>query len=276
MAPSLGVTYDPRRPDPAGGGHRGFTDEELDAVRNRARDALQDGPNRFRRLETDKPNASDHSAPPTPDAGPTGPEQSEPDRSTDDPPWDTTPVNPDLPWFPSQNPARLLWWSEWETWTGPERAAAPAWAMAADLGVWAEFGWTALDPWFRDALERNGFGAPAWAAIRRAAWLAKSGVPYVTPDAIEALPDEALEPLTEADAVEAGPESPRPDGPTVPKATTKTAKTVRRDLASAVPPAALGRRRAADEGPGTGRAAERHAAPTLRRAAVGRNRQLLP
>ena len=63
-----------------------------------------------------------------------------------DPPWDTTPVNPDMPWFPSQNPARLLSWSEWETWTGPERAAAPAWAMAADLGVWAEFGWTALDP----------------------------------------------------------------------------------------------------------------------------------
>ena len=112
-ASSLGVTYDPLEVDPTGGGHRGFTDQELDAVRKRTRDALQDGPNRFRRRETDKPPAS-------------GPNAASLYRDTVDPPWDTTPVNPDMPWFPSRNPARLLRWADWEQWTGPERSAAPA------------------------------------------------------------------------------------------------------------------------------------------------------
>ena len=113
------------------------------------------------------------------------------------PPWDTTPVNPDAPWFPSRNPARLLRWADWEQWTGPERSAAPAWVLAAHLGMRGDYGWSAIEPWFRSVLEQNGVGEPAWQTIRKAAWLAESGISYVTPDAIEALPDDALEPLTD-------------------------------------------------------------------------------
>lgn len=85
-------------------------------------------------------------------------------------------------------------WSGLTGFTDTGRAAAGR-IMAADMGRFAALPHAELPPRYRHVLGLHGIDAQRWEAIRRAAWMGEGGNVYLTPDRIDDLPDEVIDPL---------------------------------------------------------------------------------
>ena len=88
----------------------------------------------------------------------------------------------------------------WLTWWTEANRAVTARIMGADMGAKAELAHAALPERYRHVLSLHSIGAKEWDAIRQAARREVNGNNYITPDAVRALPDEAVAPLIQGNA----------------------------------------------------------------------------
>lgn len=79
-------------------------------------------------------------------------------------------------------------------WTDVQRSVA-ARIMAADMGTHAAKTWEALPIRYRNVLDQQGITAERWEVIRQAAWTGEDGTRWLTPDRIQELDDDVIEPL---------------------------------------------------------------------------------
>lgn len=85
-------------------------------------------------------------------------------------------------------------WSGLSWWTDVSREVA-AKTIAAEMGMRSAVAFDKLPPAYAHVLTLNGIDAAKWEVIRQAELRISAGKTYVTPDRIEALPDEAVESL---------------------------------------------------------------------------------
>lgn len=87
--------------------------------------------------------------------------------------------------------ATFFRWSGLTGFTDVGRAAGSR-IMAADMGRHAATAWQSLPERYRHVLRLHGIDAKRWEAVRRTAYAGQDGTPYLTPDRIARLDDNAI------------------------------------------------------------------------------------